>query len=477
MALPGLVLFVLSLLSLLVWVIGRCCFNVFGGKHRSPGWFFPGDPDEFYEYSWKNKTTLKLIIFAAQAGVILCLILGLYGNSQLNNGLSKVENTLIKTGNDLLNKTQIVGQDLLALNYTHDAGQKVLQIEEQANEVLDQAKHYSVQVNKYNKDRSAGLIVLLVIPVVIMGVGSFGAVMDWKKYAYSAGIACFIGSALVWICFGIHYPTSMAVSDVCVEADAYLSGNTSKNGFIEQLTKCSNGGSGFQNITDTAEAALNKAYSKACEAATTICSSSPKIKCPSSCTRTSLPEYKDVVVEDYVEGCTDSGTLVCGGNTASCNNPAPCPLKNVTLEECATQCNNTQLRSLSQQTVQNIDLLDQYDFLITNYILPLLNCSFIQETMTDIHTGVCQDFKNGITYIAWAVAVMGILFVPATIALIMGWKRFRSQHSDSDEEVDLDDLEDGDNSKEKVDQWDIKDEKILSPKRESEITDAGGVHK
>lgn len=37
----------LSCLACPVFVCGRCCCNYFGGKHRSPGWFDPGDRSEF----------------------------------------------------------------------------------------------------------------------------------------------------------------------------------------------------------------------------------------------------------------------------------------------------------------------------------------------------------------------------------------------------------------------------------------------
>ena len=81
------------------------------------------------------------------------MIIGLTGSAAISKGSHTMTAAVIDTGNDLVNRVEIIGNKLSALNYTRDVGQQVREAANGANDILDQGRSVQKQVDDGNKYR------------------------------------------------------------------------------------------------------------------------------------------------------------------------------------------------------------------------------------------------------------------------------------------------------------------------------------
>lgn len=433
-ALAGIVLAVLSLVALPVFICVRCVCNGFGGRKRSKGVCCCVKRDAFMGYTRRETWIVKGLLFASMIAICACCIVGFASNSKTDQGINDFTTTLINTSDTVIGRVQKIGFQLEELPYTKDVGQTISDAVDSANELLDSVKDVKVQVDQYNQYRAIALIVSFAIPVVLIVVGSLGAVFNFSKIVLIAALFCFFSSFILWLSFGIHNLAHVVFTDVCLEVDGFLDSNSnSSNAALDSLISCTDGGS-FSEIKTLATDAIETAYQTACDSLQQICSD-PNADCPSDysgsdCSRENIEAFADMNITDYLVGCnTSPGVCPYTGSCATADQNL-CYDEKISIKDCAENCMNSDLKSNSNATMFNMDALFQYEDIIKNDILPLLDCTIIKEAFESLKVSLCVTFTRSLKMIANSSVVCGVFLIPGTILLILGFKRFRKDNPD-----------------------------------------------
>jgi len=436
--------FVIGILSCIVCPCVLCCrfvCGIPGGKEPSKGYCCGGKAEDFEGYSKKHIWIMKFLVWGLAGSIAILMIVGFTGDSKVRTGIRGMGDTIIGAGQEIVDRVNKVGDEMLSLNYTADAGDQVTRAADDAQKIIDQANKVKKQVYKYDSYRSAALVLSLVLPLCAVGSGAVGALLNWKYLALIPVIFVFTISCIVWISSSIHLTFATVFEDICVEIDDYLGSDTnSSNPVLDVILQCSNG-QAFQDLRDTVEQAQQEAVNQTCQAIEDTCSD-PDVGCsydPNNCTGDGVDTYLNFVVYDYLIGCNDAG-VECPYTGSSCSSPFVCQNISRTVYECSTQCNNTELRDSCATAVDGILLYDNYTSLLLDDILPLLDCTFILDAMEDLQVYLCKDFAGGIRQISVADIIIAVLLVPTTFALFMGYKRFRSSWKEYEEKpVEMED--------------------------------------
>lgn len=445
-AAPGIILAILSIISLPVFCIGRFCCNCFGGRRRSKG-ICCGKRDQFEGYSLKEIWIIKLLLIAAMVGIALCVILGYVGDKSVSTGITKSTTTLISAGNTIVDKASIIAYNLSSLPYTKDEGAQIGEFVDTAKTFLDQAESIEVVIKEYNKYRSIAVIISFALPLGLLVIGVVGAIFNFRYLALIAFFFCFLVSIIIWISFSVHSVVHTVFIDVCYELDVVMtdppppqnnstSGNNTNtddggNGGIQDMIKDIYYCTQFSNVGDLARGALDDSYKTACDGLTKLCNDS-YVNCSDSynggnCSRENLQNFLGEHIRDYVIGCNDTYPIEqCPANDInSCMNPYLCVDQMRTVKDCATNCINEELRGYANTTVFGLEMLFLYTDIIENEVLPLLNCTIVQNTFSDVSDAMCVNIKQGVSRISVASGFLGALLIPGTILLLLGFKRFR----------------------------------------------------
>jgi len=265
-------------------------------------------------------------------------------------------------------------------------------------------------------------------------LGAVAGVFNWKQAPLIAAIIAFIASFFIWLSFGIHFPITVAVEDVCVQANLVKEGKSSF-GALNEIINCNNG-SQFAEVRQKAENGINEAFSTACQAIEQLCNNSQVSCSTKNCSKNNIVDYETSIVTDFMRGCIGGGNNVTCPDESCGSNWVPCHFVNRTLSDCAQNCYEAQLRNLSYTFVHNVDQLMQYESLYNNDILPLLTCSFIDDFVNEVYSGLCVNLVDGIETITLVSGLIGLFLIPGTILLLMGYKRFRSNSGKEEDELE-----------------------------------------
>jgi len=403
---PGIVLCILSIVGIPVFLIARCCCNLFGGKERSPG-VCCGDPKDFKGYSTITNLIFYVSIGLVFVGMFLAALFGFLGDKKLKNGIDDFINTIIDTGENVIDRAANISTTLSNLQYTEDAATQISDFVHTADGYLSTAKSIKSVVDKYDQIRSAAIISSLVLPWFLLTLGVLvGCLLKVRCCSFTSGIFSFLASAIIWTSFAIHITISSVFTDLCNEIDSYLANAEQSNPALDQVINCDNG-TNFKSIFDLAAKARNESYYSGCSAYTEICSQT-NCNIAGCGTIETFASFKTLaIIVDFDE---------CGGN--------PCNFHNRTLEDCSNNCVDSDFQTHALLAVANCELLQEYTDVVSDQIEPLLNCSFVQQTFSKLRNVLCSEITDGITGIAIASAFMGVLLVFSTIQLIVGYKRF-----------------------------------------------------
>jgi len=221
-------------------------------------------------------------------------------------------------------------------------------------------------------------------------------------------------------------------TDVCSNIDQVFNDaqqlNINATSQLDSLVSCSNS-KGLGVIEDLANEAIAKATNASCSAIGQLCSD-PKAGCEynyngSNCTVGNLESLPNMTMKDYQLGCRSNLTSQCT-NLTNCSPDHQCTYAehNTTVGECAVSCINSQQRELANETIYSQDLLFKYESIVQNDIGPILNCTYVKSAIDSLHGALCQTLDAAVLTIAYSSGILGVLLMPGTIALILGFKRF-----------------------------------------------------
>jgi len=299
-----------------------------------------------------------------------------------------------------------------------------------------------------------------IITLLVFVCTAAAALFSFKYLSFPGATIGFWVMALMWICFSIHYPINVMVSDLCVAADQFLSGER-QSPVTKYLQKCENISS-VQKILDIANRAINNSLNDVCTALSEICvyqypcvgrpitsnvycnASNCGGKDPSTCNVTNMAAFlQGSMVLDILVGCATAdngdGTYTvdqnnCDTKPANGSCPSPpgppggvpvvCGTQRVATQDCATLCTFPVLQNQTAKYGAGIagvlGLLD----LLQNNIFPLLNCTRLTVFIGQLKNILCIKLNDAVFYITLASAFIGALFAFEIVDSILGIKRF-----------------------------------------------------
>eukprot|EP01114_Cavostelium_apophysatum_P019034 TRINITY_DN600_c0_g1_i1.p1 TRINITY_DN600_c0_g1~~TRINITY_DN600_c0_g1_i1.p1 ORF type:complete len:531 (-),score=145.93 TRINITY_DN600_c0_g1_i1:96-1688(-) len=425
-AAAGIVLCILSIIAFPIFCCGKFLCNCLGGRNRSKG-ICCGNRDDFEGYSKKEVWGIKIAVFLCMLGIGVAAVVGFTGNSGMNEGLDTLTGTLLDTSHSIINRLDHIGERLSALPYTQDVAETIDNAVAEAQDIVSQVEDVDKQGDQYNKYRSIALILSFALPLLLLVLGVIAALLNVGKLSLAAACFCFLCSMIIWLSFGVHNVVSVVMTDVCFEVNVYLNdeseegnGTGSPTQALQELIKCTNGGA-FSDIQDLATDAIDQAYDTACDALANICSD-PNAECPatyqgSTCTRENLELFPAEEIKDYLIGCSDDTSQCPFTGTCTPGNEQICYGQPITVRECADSCMNSDLKDMANTTVTNLDILFEYEDIVDNEILPLLNCTVIKEAFDSMYDALCDTMTGSIARTANASAALGTFLIPGKLKL------------------------------------------------------------
>ncbi|PRP89522.1 hypothetical protein PROFUN_00786 [Planoprotostelium fungivorum] len=442
-ALPFIIIAVLCLVAIPVFIIGRYALGIFGGRHRAPGtWFFghnsccgkvnrsqyvdrPSRLDfdgidrregagtiHYTSYSKVEVWGVRIALLALFIAVIVCMAVGLAGNSKVARGL---DNTV-----DIVTVTlqELSGNITAAVNAVKDLPDTdaILSAENQLLGVATNATNVATDIrsarNSYAPARTAVTTVILILPAIFIAMAAVFAFFNLPRIVYTIFYITFIVSLLMWLFTAIYVAVAVMAADGCRTAGPFVSNLRSlpsdqvPDTAIDQFVACSNGAqfASYRNLALQSQTALR---SSVCSAQSKICQSAGQTCSTTSCVSGDYQGTMDTVVNDI------------SGNSAT----------RKTFADCAQNCSNANLKTATAAVMTLIGYSEQYDAVYENNLLPVLNCSIVDPAIDGIVAEFCGDNSAGTDSLSGIFLALAIINVFVTTIVLMTYKRWRKDNA------------------------------------------------
>ena len=315
------------------------------------------------------------------------------------------------------------------------------------------------------------------------------------------------------ITFGVFFPLSTVMSDVCVIANESIYSDTPRSDFLlDYILSCSED-SPITSINKYAVEALNKTSEMICDVLVEACNTTlpcgydadnkeiiycPLMtNCPTvECNLTTADTWANMSVKDYYIGCFDKNTgdfvqNSTGGTcpyNASASTREVCPGGNVVpgicngnttdsypLGTCVDECKSEVFKDTSRSIVKYYDQYKKLVDIIENEILPLFNCVTVKGLLMDLMDYLCFGTMSSLKPITISVCAMAVLMLVATITGIVSIKRFNKKNRMNDRKDDTEMYSSGGGGNNDGGEVDNVYEDRKKPKEEEDYNGGGEV--
>ncbi|KAJ6226480.1 tweety-related [Anaeramoeba flamelloides] len=403
-------------------------------------------------YSKEKIRHYRYSVIIASVFMLVALICGFVGNSQINSGIDQFFENIIETEEDLLTQAESIQEDLLKFEdvITINIGSTVDGVKELKQASLDTKD----TVDGYENPRK---IYTIVIFIVICGTFFLATLLalrfrKGKTASFLATFLLFTG-VIMWAGFSTHFALSILLNDVCYEisSDNFDSDDGAvQQGFLDSIMDCT-GSSIFNDFTTAIEEARADVGTTMCEGITSFCNKKAELtnntsECaddPSECNSTNTNNWREEKLPNRVSGCYDLSEIY---QTQTCHEPSTydCTqlgatfvytdsecLESLTVEECSEICNDEEQKDGAAAFTDGLDDFDDFNDMLDK-ILDAVNCESITKTWTDGKSIICTTIGNGLTLVSFGCAFAGSVIIIGSFIFVIGEKKFS---------VDPDDLE------------------------------------
>ncbi|KNC54080.1 uncharacterized protein AMSG_09745 [Thecamonas trahens ATCC 50062] len=388
------------------------CFRMcgcMGGRHPRPGLCCgKGNVDKLY-----SKSTIHAVKGLALVAVVvcfICLVCAYVGNARTSEGVNGVVDALIKAGDSLVAQVRAIGTSLEALPYTRDVAASISEAANSANSFVNDVRSAKKDINAYEVIRAVAANISLLVPFLMLLTSVSLGILNKRGCCIHIvfGTLITLSLSFVWLSTGIHSLLAIVFDDACDEFATFIDGSNPDN-ILDTLVGCSSSSgiaSGFQGLADDARSGLDQSVSASCSRLEPACAvtASPRLNgCPSVCNATTLPSYRQA-------------TWTPSPNTGG---------QPLTLDACRTECTQgSDEQSTSVAAFTEIGDVIEYNRILSEEIIPLLNCDFLTTLVRDLFASFCTKLTSGLKMVAQSQIAMATFLMIGIFLLWLGQKRF-----------------------------------------------------
>jgi hypothetical protein len=438
------------------WVAWGCCMSGSEPAEENccPQNYFD-DTGNYYQSNQVKLVMMTLIVMSLVCAIITIPVL--VGTAGVRSSEVQVTTTFDTFVLDFKGKVVDLASQLLSLREltSRDPGREGVlrdRIIAEVNRQANTSQQTTVMVREIDAQRNSAtlaIMILLLLSLLICGVG--GGVLRSIPLSYCFGCCGFIFICLCWLLFAVHYAPAVALADFCEVYAKENNPNVGIGGLLRDTIYCEslqvqqvlqqisndyvNTGSVLCAAADRECArrdspCANQPQQRTC--ARIDCSEAPPYDSNNTCTVGRLVQFGRNSVTDYGSGCPAGNASFtvsrCDNDIRSCPNSAiPCDPQPVVLDDCSSQCRNTELRNVSVQLRNSAIAMQRVNDTLA-LLYEVVACNYSEALREQIGTVACGDMYRSLSMIYVPCAVLGMFLVVPVIMAIKGIKRFNRDY-------------------------------------------------
>eukprot|EP01122_Echinamoeba_exundans_P011066 TRINITY_DN427_c0_g1_i2.p1 TRINITY_DN427_c0_g1~~TRINITY_DN427_c0_g1_i2.p1 ORF type:complete len:552 (-),score=126.47 TRINITY_DN427_c0_g1_i2:738-2393(-) len=392
--------------------------------------------------------TIFAIVCIVVAGI--GLVITFTGNDGVGRGVNSIAGTVVGGLGTVKDRLAEIKATMQSNNYTNDPNSlatvdnALTYVRGLENDVRDVRTQY---IDRFENLRSGALVAGAIFPPAALAFGLFLFCCNVRGcVGLVAWIAMFV-VIIVWFSLGVHVAVSEVTNDICYEVDLLIAEaaanvnnsspsppTSSQNGVnstgsmdfsgiainkspLVLLMQCKTGsGTVLDALNSTIESAVNQAIDTACDYIDQACNQTiygvPVVDCGFNytCNESYILSFPSRNVNDTVFVCVDSTVQNDPSNCGSRGGLANVVSVSRSVEDCATRCNNTDLRPPSNQVVTGVATLRTFLDTVRK-VLAIMNCQFVADAFFNLKDSICKVLTAGMKQIYSGNALQAISLV------------------------------------------------------------------
>lgn len=401
LAVPFLVLAVLTLLCIPTFLILRCCCGCCGGRKPRPG-LCCGRGREARVYTVRSILTTKGLAMLALLAVGITMVFAYAANSDVSQGTESAVAALAGNMRSVFASVSDIRTILLSLPASETSGARTEGAVDKGRDLVNLASDVEDLIDDFDLYRALALNLSYAIPALFLLAGTVLGLCAIRACGIHIWLAMLIalGVSILWISVAVHLVVFTVTDDLCTEVDTPANDRS-----LRDVLGCNNGTSNpFDELRAVQVEGRAATVSQTCNALvgspSGLCLQPGVSGCPStsSCDSVSLPAF-------------EANVRVSPGA--------------LNISECATQCTDSSTRDPSETASTGLDDIRSYDAL-SDPIQDLQSCAYVDTTKAQLADGLCSLLTGGLETIYITQIVAGIVLSVGSCVLIRGQKRFLS---------------------------------------------------
>lgn len=452
-SLPGLIIAVCFLLICPFYCCSKYCCNCCGGRNQSPNFCCP-NTELPARYSTGDIIRPKVLMILALAVAVASLIWSLVGVSLIVGGVDEFITAVVDIPTILTAEINVIGDSLIINLWDTSTNETRTErlFDTSGKSVKENAEKTRDDLKKMIDDQLAGsdeimkdvqnvLWVLFIVPLVLIGLGTFFGICNCRKYLPMSMVwFLFLFGFLMWLGHFVFSLGSMVVGDVCAE----VSGLANKQlNLVSVLASCDD--SMFSDFKTSFRELEITQSEKTCNQMVLLCWEPAKdlptnlaegnvYQCPTdlSCPGMTFARLIDLMETSFFihPEITNRTNPNPGLAQFRCNKTdeeagGPC-----TVARCADDCIQADAgyRYPIGQSSKTIYIAFTGAKTISNVIDTLgaryATCDSVMSIIIAPFDEPCQTVTNGLIYDRQASGLMGLAIIGAMFVFAWGAKRF-----------------------------------------------------
>lgn len=408
-ALIGVFIAMVCLLSCIVFLVGRYAFNSFGGRAPSSKGYTP-----------RETFVTRVIVVACAVGVTVACSAGYTGNDLVSSALDSFFNRIADAADEVnavgqeaysyfLNLGSTLGTDPSTVIPDYSAVLSTMgQYAALGQSIATQSRDLQQQVATYTIFRWMAIFFCFEFAMLACAVGVSGAFFRKGSMALVMALLGFFVLFLAWVVWAIHFPSGIFVNDLCEAVDFWLGSQSSSNPnstglahfglnyFANCVDDTSNANAfdgGFRSMQDQMSY-LNRELQSASQFANVSISipSTPNIE---------IPGKTSFVLSGVIANISIVNQAVQNSKDVSAQYQA-------------------RIRAITQCIIQLNEILSQ--------IAALVGCSSIRALFEDLLHDLCDVLLTSLNVIQAAAYGVAIGMTIGVVFAIRGFKRFERKN-------------------------------------------------
>eukprot|EP00033_Pygsuia_biforma_P001488 GCRY01001678.1.p1 GENE.GCRY01001678.1~~GCRY01001678.1.p1 ORF type:complete len:655 (-),score=140.37 GCRY01001678.1:526-2490(-) len=385
LAIPGVLMMLLSLIAFILFCMCRCCCNTCGHRRTT----------KVEGYALKTRVRLRICTFVFGAILAAGSIIGLVGNGDFTDSVDGVFTDTVHIIDSFVgriydvqvsvSKIQIKAESLVSQGLDVDLDwNQFYDVINDGLDVLEKAHDYA----GFGEDVRAPVLWLLfcagAVITILLVVGSACSI---NLMACSVPILSCPLIVILWLLFSIHLPLAVLFSDVCIQMESDIKDPFAEDSSLKDFVQCLDN----STLSDIMQA---------------------------------QEDYQNIVLDALAEELA----LLPGVNVTRAN-VTRVALATGYIDQVLEFAGYSSINPTRQTAVVHelIALIDLYDQLIDQIKL-LFDCEIVTDTLLTVYDSLCVDLLEALDLVMSAQFILAFFLLIGSVLGCCGFKRFDSRN-------------------------------------------------